>query len=742
MDMARIRHVLHTLSKGRRALRVAPVVALAGLAAPLVAGGTASAAPAPPTLYTTAVSLVPATVAYGSEGTVEATVTETSVSRFVPVGAGTAVVSVPGGPQCTANLTPTTPFFSTTAVGTCQLALTATELLPGSYSVGTTGTLPASAATTPATLTVDPTTPTVAVTSGSPDPATLSPAGSVPVTYTATVDPSTASWPTPTGTVTITSTPAAGGPSAQCSTTTLTATATGATAGCTIDETAAGSYDVTAAYTAAAGPYTDAASSPGTPFVETVDPAPTATLAVTSGSPDPATLSAAGTAPVSYTVRIVPPSAVAPSAVGDVVVTSTPASGPAAAGPEAPKTCTVSLTARSADTGSCSITEDMAGTYDVTARYAPATAIGSYGALSTTAPYVETVDPYVVPVTVITTPGTTTTTTPTTPTTAAGGSSGSYLPTTTTLSLSTPVVDYGAEGGEVFTVGVAGTAGDTAGVPTGTVTVEQGSGLALCQVTLVGGAGSCSPAGSVLPVGTWAVMAVYQGEGSTYDGSTSAPAAELTVDQAGTTVPTTVTSGTATSTSLTNTPATVTYGAENVETFTATVTAATGTPDGVVLVETDGAVVCTVTLVNGTGSCSLTADELTPGTYSLVGAYPGSVDPDAASTSAPVSLTVLAAPATAAAGGTATTGTGTTGTGTATTTSTVAPATLAAGGTTTAATTPVTAAASGTTPVGAPETGGGSAARVQDVDLFGAGGFLLAAGAATLLLGRRRRTAR
>src|SRR5215469_1174647 len=71
----------------------------------------------------------------------------------------------------------------------------------------------------------------------------------------------------------------------------------------------------------------------------------------------------------------------------------------------------------------------------------------------------------------------------------------------------------------------------------------------------------------------------------------------------------------------------VTYGAEQSETLTATVSSsAGGTPTGTVTVTGPaGSTPCTITLANGTGACTLTARQLPAGSDRLTAAYSGNV---------------------------------------------------------------------------------------------------------------------
>ncbi len=91
--------------------------------------------------------------------------------------------------------------------------------------------------------------------------------------------------------------------------------------------------------------------------------------------------------------------------------------------------------------------------------------------------------------------------------------------TTTSLVVSPSTATAGAEQAVTFTVTVA----SPSGTPTGTATVEA-AGSTICTVTLAGGTGTCRPAPSQLPVGTYSVTASYPG-GSSWAASRSQPQA-------------------------------------------------------------------------------------------------------------------------------------------------------------------------------------------------------------------------
>ena len=100
---------------------------------------------------------------------------------------------------------------------------------------------------------------------------------------------------------------------------------------------------------------------------------------------------------------------------------------------------------------------------------------------------------------------------------------------------------------------------------------------------------------------------------------------------------------------------TVTYGQEQAERVSVTVTAKTGGPPaGKVTVSTGSATLCAITLRSARGSCTLTARRLGPGTYRLTAAYPGGPD-FASSVSRAETLTVVTSSAAAGRPGSAAT---------------------------------------------------------------------------------------
>ncbi len=121
----------------------------------------------------------------------------------------------------------------------------------------------------------------------------------------------------------------------------------------------------------------------------------------------------------------------------------------------------------------------------------------------------------------------------------------------------------------------------------------------------LGAYGSCSIAATALPVGSYKVSATYAGD-TDLKSSSGTAAVGLTV------------TGAATTTGLSLSPSSVTYGNETTEVFSATVTSSAGTPSGTVTVGSSAGTLCQITLVSGSGSCRLSATQLAVGTISSV----------------------------------------------------------------------------------------------------------------------------
>jgi hypothetical protein len=73
-----------------------------------------------------------------------------------------------------------------------------------------------------------------------------------------------------------------------------------------------------------------------------------------------------------------------------------------------------------------------------------------------------------------------------------------------------------------------------------------------------------------------------------------------------------------TSTRLALSQSSVSYGSENSEMFTATVSSAAGTPTGTVAIGSSAGTLCSISLIGGIGHCTLTATQLADGTYTNV----------------------------------------------------------------------------------------------------------------------------
>jgi hypothetical protein len=145
----------------------------------------------------------------------------------------------------------------------------------------------------------------------------------------------------------------------------------------------------------------------------------------------------------------------------------------------------------------------------------------------------------------------------------------------------------------------------------GTVTVKSGTAT-VCTITLSpAGTGTCTLTATQFPVGTTHLTATYSGS-TNFTPSTSA-AKTLTVAANRTT-----------KTALSLSAARVTYGDEQAEHVSVTVTSLSGTPGGTVAVKNGTVTECTFTLSSGKGSCTLTATKFRVGTHGLAAAYSGS----------------------------------------------------------------------------------------------------------------------
>jgi hypothetical protein len=196
--------------------------------------------------------------------------------------------------------------------------------------------------------------------------------------------------------------------------------------------------------------------------------------------------------------------------------------------------------------------------------------------------------------------------------------------TTTTTLVGPFSVVYGNEGSVTFSPTVTAAFSSS---PTGLVTVTTAN-MTLCTFTLPSGTG-CAASNTALPASgsPYSVTATFAGD-SNFTGSTSSPGQSLTVTKATTT------------TTLTISSATVTYGNEASLNFTATVSPEfTGTPGGTVTVKAGSTVLCSMTLP--TTQCSTTDDPLNAsGTqYAIAATYSGDTN-FTGSTSSTKNLTV------------------------------------------------------------------------------------------------------
>jgi hypothetical protein len=94
--------------------------------------------------------------------------------------------------------------------------------------------------------------------------------------------------------------------------------------------------------------------------------------------------------------------------------------------------------------------------------------------------------------------------------------------TTTTVTASSATATWGSEHSLVFSATVDDSQSGSVGVPTGDVSIEQGSSV-LCTVTLSNGSGTCSPAATALPPGTYPITASYGGDSNFNPSPLSAP---------------------------------------------------------------------------------------------------------------------------------------------------------------------------------------------------------------------------
>ncbi len=178
---------------------------------------------------------------------------------------------------------------------------------------------------------------------------------------------------------------------------------------------------------------------------------------------------------------------------------------------------------------------------------------------------------------------------------------------------------YGAENGNFFIVGVGGN--NNNGNATGSVSITA-DGVSLvapgsCPSNNGGGNPCYIDSATALPASAtpYVVTLRYPGDANFIPASTSVPLAIYPATS---------------STVLTISPMSTSYGDEGSVNISATVTSGTtGSPTGPVTVQDGGTTVCTITLRpaganSATGSCpTLSSTQLPPGTYALTANYPG-----------------------------------------------------------------------------------------------------------------------
>jgi hypothetical protein len=180
--------------------------------------------------------------------------------------------------------------------------------------------------------------------------------------------------------------------------------------------------------------------------------------------------------------------------------------------------------------------------------------------------------------------------------------------TTPVITVSPATVTFGTNYHAVVSVTVAP---KFTGTPTGGVNVYL-NGRAMCGTLLTDGKAACTvPTGQ--NAGRYTITASYSGDGN-FTASTSA-AQHLTVARE------------KTSTSLALSKTTITYRHETAEKLTATVSSPVpNRATGKVTVKAGRTTICVITLKTGSkssGSCTLKATQLKPGTYHLTVSYPG-----------------------------------------------------------------------------------------------------------------------
>jgi hypothetical protein len=185
--------------------------------------------------------------------------------------------------------------------------------------------------------------------------------------------------------------------------------------------------------------------------------------------------------------------------------------------------------------------------------------------------------------------------------------------TTTMLSALPATAAYGDEEATSFTVTVVTGGGEVIPFAGETATVTAGAGT--CTATLIpgnsGGAGFCSLAATALPAGSYSAVATYDGD------------ADLASSRSES-IPFTVAKATS-SAVLTLSAGKVAYGDEQAEMLSVTASPefAGSSPTGTITVTASTTTICVITLSGGTGSCTLSPEQLGVGSYQLLATYGG-----------------------------------------------------------------------------------------------------------------------
>ena len=186
---------------------------------------------------------------------------------------------------------------------------------------------------------------------------------------------------------------------------------------------------------------------------------------------------------------------------------------------------------------------------------------------------------------------------------------GSVSTTDTTVSESPTKVTYGHESASVISVTV--TTYDGGAAPNGEKVIVH-VGAITCTAALKGGKGACRVAKTALPVGSYPVSATYGGDAN-LRGSSGSSVSRLTVSKD------------ATRTSVSESPANVTYGHESASLISVAVTTRYGeaVPNGETVTVYVGNVTCTAALKDDRGNCRIATTALQVGSYPVLATYGG-----------------------------------------------------------------------------------------------------------------------